>query len=276
MHQAHGPVQADVKYLAGYVSVSFRGLVRSLTVESRLQELEVNIAKLVKEEAVRSSGCVGKFVVLEGLVGFLGTSRKFGKDPAVLPGKWLVQPQAAWELEVVAKIHQPKARCVPDLVAEMPVTNHTVDVQIHISALKSVCQKAEAESVSTALWDAVRKVRCLSLLSLLDLFIRKISFVKFLLQIFQGDSINDLERINHVTKTLGHLSTVRISHHGMQVDRVERKLAGEADGHHDHSCHPEEKDVMTCLKERSREEGIKVVIVLDVRPAKHGEWEEAR
>mmetsp|Transcript_49822 Transcript_49822/g.153860 ORF Transcript_49822/g.153860 Transcript_49822/m.153860 type:complete len:1584 (+) Transcript_49822:1327-6078(+) len=61
----------------------------------------------------------------------------------------------------------------------------------------------------------------------------------------------------------------------MEVDRVEWKLPGEADRHHNHPGNPEEQYVMTCLKQRGREEGVEVVVALGVGPAEDGEGEEA-
>ena len=44
------------------------------------------------------------------------------------------------------------------------------------------------------------------------------------MQAFQGDAFDNLEGVDDVAKALGHLPTMRISHHAMQVHRVERQL----------------------------------------------------
>lgn len=59
----------------------------------------------------------------------------------------------------------------------------------------------------------------------------------------------------------------------MKEDGVERKLVGEAEGHHNHAGDPEEKDVATRLKQITWEECFHVVSLL--RPAHRREWEEA-
>jgi hypothetical protein len=41
----------------------------------------------------------------------------------------------------------------------------------------------------------------------------------------------------------GHFLTAGIAHQTMHIHGVERYLAGEVRGHHDHACHPEENDV---------------------------------
>lgn len=52
---------------------------------------------------------------------------------------------------------------VPQLVAEMPVADHAVDVQVDVTALSGVCQQAEAKGIGATLWDSVREIELLAL-----------------------------------------------------------------------------------------------------------------
>mmetsp|Transcript_65894 Transcript_65894/g.106266 ORF Transcript_65894/g.106266 Transcript_65894/m.106266 type:complete len:493 (+) Transcript_65894:1308-2786(+) len=61
----------------------------------------------------------------------------------------------------------------------------------------------------------------------------------------------------------------------MQVDRVERQLAQQPDGHHDHPGDPEEQNVMPGLQQRRGEKGIEV-LVLAVGPPHSRERPETR
>ena len=44
----------------------------------------------------------------------------------------------------VSKVHQTKSGGVPDLVAKMSITHHTIDVQVYIASLKSIGQQTKA------------------------------------------------------------------------------------------------------------------------------------
>lgn len=44
-------------------------------------------------------------------------------------------------------------------------------------------------------------------------------------QFFKRDALNDVQRIDDVAETLGHLTTGLIAHHRMQQDLLERYLA---------------------------------------------------
>lgn len=59
----------------------------------------------------------------------------------------------------------------------------------------------------------------------------------------------------------------------MQEDLLEGDLAGEPNRHHDHSCDPEEEDIVAGLEQLVREERLEVW-VLCVRPLQGREGEE--
>ena len=41
----------------------------------------------------------------------------------------------------------------------------------------------------------------------------------------QRDALDDVQGVDHVAQTLGHLAAMRVPHHVVQVHRVERHLA---------------------------------------------------
>mmetsp|Transcript_14427 Transcript_14427/g.45442 ORF Transcript_14427/g.45442 Transcript_14427/m.45442 type:complete len:211 (+) Transcript_14427:530-1162(+) len=130
VHEPEGPVQASVEHLTRHLPVSSRLVARSLTIETRLQQFEVDVAKFVEEEAVCGRCGAGKFVLLESLVCLLGAGAEPREDPAILPSKGRVHSQSTGEAVVLTKIRKAKARGVPDLVAEMPITHDAVDVEV--------------------------------------------------------------------------------------------------------------------------------------------------
>ncbi len=66
----------------------------------------------------------------------------------------------------VTHISQGKFDGIPDLVAKLAVAYHSLDVQVDIAPLDSVCKEAEPKSIGATLGDALRKVLLLSRLGL--------------------------------------------------------------------------------------------------------------
>mmetsp|Transcript_68897 Transcript_68897/g.175064 ORF Transcript_68897/g.175064 Transcript_68897/m.175064 type:complete len:276 (+) Transcript_68897:941-1768(+) len=275
MQKSHRPIQADVQHLPRHLPVLHGLIALGLRIEAGLQQLQVDITQLVQEEAVRGRGRGRELIVLHGLVGLVRADAQPREDPPILPGKGRAQAQRAAELEVLAEVGEAEASGVPDLVAEVPVAHHTVNVQIHILALRGVCQETKPQSIRTALRDAVGVVCGLTLLGLLDLLLGQVALVELQVQLFELDALDDLNGVNDVAQALGHLAAVRVADHGVQVNGLEGQLARQADRHHDHACHPEEEDVVAGLQERGREEGLEVVVTLGVGPAEDREGEQA-
>ena len=112
--------------------------IAGFTIEARLQELQVHIAKLIEEETVGGCGGIGKLVLLQTFIGLLSTEGKSGEDPAILPSQGEVRTQCTWEGELIAEVHQAKSGGIPHFVAEMSISHHTIDVQVHIPSLESI------------------------------------------------------------------------------------------------------------------------------------------
>mmetsp|Transcript_38932 Transcript_38932/g.105434 ORF Transcript_38932/g.105434 Transcript_38932/m.105434 type:complete len:282 (+) Transcript_38932:607-1452(+) len=249
VHEPHRPIEADVQHLSRHLAVGLGLLVLAFAVEAGLQQLEIDVAEFVEEEAVGCRGGVGKLVLLKRLVGLLGAEAEPRQDPPVLPGQGRHRREGAGEAEVVAEVAEAEARGVPDLVAEVAVPDHSVDVEVYVPSLQRVGQQAEAQGVRTALRDAVGEVLLLALLGLLDLLVGEVPLMEFVLQGIKGDALNHLDGVDHIAQALGHLAPMGVTHHGMQVDRGEGQLPRQADRHHDHSRYPEEQDVVTSLQQ---------------------------
>lgn len=138
MHQAHGPIEAHVQNMPCHLSILQDLFICSFTIEARLQELQVHIAKLIEEKTVGGCGGIGKLILLQTFIGLLSTEGKSGEDPPILPSQGKVRTQCAWESEIVAKVHQAKSGGIPHFVAEMAISHHTIDVQVHIPSLESI------------------------------------------------------------------------------------------------------------------------------------------
>jgi hypothetical protein len=59
-------------------------------------------------------------------------------------------------------------------------------------------------------------------------------------QPLQADALDHVQRVDHVAQRLRHLAPVRVAHHRVQVDLLERHLARQLEAHHDHARDPEE------------------------------------
>ena len=77
--------------------------------------------------------------------------------------------------------------------------------------------------------------------------------------------VDEHERVESVARGLGHLATLGVTHHAVDDDVVERRIAGEMGPHHHHAGDPEEDDVETGDEGRCRVERFQVIRL--VRPS---------
>ncbi len=148
------------------------------------------------------------------------------------------------ETAVVAfAVHQHEAGGVPQLVAEVAVALATREIKIDVAAERGHRRHREAQRVGAERGDAVRKF-------LAGLFLDGCSLLRVHQtggalgdQRIQINAIDDIDRVERVALALGHLLSFGIAHEAVHVDGVERHLAGEVGGHHDHPRDPEEDDV---------------------------------
>ena len=62
-------------------------------------------------------------------------------------------------------------------------------------------------------------------------------------QSIQSDTVDHVQRVEHIALGFGHFLAVIIAHQTMHIDFLEGHLVGELQCHHDHPRHPEEDDV---------------------------------
>ena len=55
--------------------------------------------------------------------------------------------------------------------------------------------------------------------------------------------VDPVQRVDAVALGLAHLLAFRVADQAVHIDVLERDLAGDVLGHHDHARHPEEDDV---------------------------------
>ena len=106
------------------------------------------------------------------------------------------------------------------------------------------------QRVSTALRDTFREVLLLARLRLRDLTLVKVSFIQPLVERFETETLDNIDRVNDVSEGLAHLSSVGITNHSMTVNLFERHFACEVNTKQDHTRHPEEDNVPTGFQDR--------------------------
>jgi hypothetical protein len=85
----------------------------------------------------------------------------------------------------------------------------------------------------------------------------------------QRDAVDQVHRVEHIAFGLGHLLALGVAHQAVDVDVLERHLAGEVLGHHDHPGDPEEDDVVAGDQHRGGQEEVLLQRLLG--PAQGGE-----
>eukprot|EP00123_Amoebidium_parasiticum_P018833 comp24297_c0_seq1/m.45554 comp24297_c0_seq1/g.45554 ORF comp24297_c0_seq1/g.45554 comp24297_c0_seq1/m.45554 type:complete len:453 (+) comp24297_c0_seq1:672-2030(+) len=240
-----------------------------------LDRLQVDVAEVVEPEVVDGLGDGRERVTGHVLVDPRHGRRQPRQDPPVQqrvarPGPLLGRRG----LEAGGQAHEGKAGGVPQLVAEVAVAHDAVDVQVCVLAGHGVGHQGKAQRIRAALGDACRVVVLLAPLGLLDLPGVQVALQQLGVQAVQADAVDHVHGVHHVAQGLAHLAPVRIADQRMQVHLREGQVAHEAQAHHDHSCHPEEQDVVPRLQQLPRIEPLEVVSLLG--PAKDAEGEQAR
>lgn len=70
---------------------------------------------------------------------------------------------------------------------------------------------------------------------------------------FDVDTVDQVDRIQRIAFGLGHFLAAGIPDKAVDVNGLERYLAGEVQGHHDHAGDPEENDVEAGYQHRRRQ-----------------------
>ena len=147
------------------------------------------------------------------------------------------------------------------------------------------------QRVSTALRDTFREVLLLARLRLRDLTLVKVSFIQPLVERFETETLDNIDRVNDVSEGLAHFPPVSITNHGMAENFFERHLSSQVNTEQDHASNPEEEDVPPGLKHGRRIELAEVGSLLRwyqntdgvgngltylIGPAHDTEWPETR
>lgn len=148
------------------------------------------------------------------------------------------------EFLVTHKVHQRKFSGIPQLIAEEPIAEHSIYIQIDIASLGVVRAQRKTHCIRTALRDAGGEVTFLAGNRSVNFLFVQIRIIKLLVQILQRDSANHVHRINNVTERLGHFTAVCIAHHWMQKHLFERQLAEQLLTEEHHTGDPKENDVV--------------------------------
>ena len=148
-------------------------------------------------------------------------------------------------------IHQHKTGCIPEFIAEVPIPLDATHIKLDITPCGSERGKGKAKRVASislnAFWKFLAGPRINFLCHLgLHQAARPLGD-----QRIKRDTIDDIERVQHIALGFGHLLAICIPDKTMNVDRFEGHLRcavgmlHEMHGHHDHPGDPEKNDVET-------------------------------
>ena len=162
-------------------------------------------------------------------------------------------------------VHQHKARGVPELVAKVAVTLAALGVKVDAAAQAGQRGKGKAQRVGAVGGNAGGEFFFCVLAHLR----RGLGLAQALRALVQQRgqlyAVDQVHRVKHIALGLAHFFALRILHQAVNVDVLERHLAGEVRGHHDHPGDPEKDDVVACDQHAGRQEKIQLFCFL--RPA---------
>ena len=101
-------------------------------------------------------------------------------------------------LEVVGEVLEREANGVPELVAELSVSNDSLDVEVD-AALDHVVEEGESESVSAALRDTRWEVLGFGNDRLLDFTLWEVGVGQLLEKDIESAAVHDLERVDDIS-----------------------------------------------------------------------------
>ena len=248
MKQSQTSLESNPK--SGLGGPSAVGVGLTFVLDHRLDQLKVDITKVVNPELVGCLLSIAELVVLEVRLNGIDFVHELGYHKFVSDGHLptrheLFKKTGSW-LEVGDKLES-KASGIPKLVAEHSVTNNALDIKVDIAALNSVCEKSESESIGSTFRDTIGKVGSLILLGLGNFLRWKVAAVELGQKRLESATIDHLEGIDDVSERLGHLAPILVSDHCVQVHSIEGELVGELETHHNHPRDPEEQNVKAGL-----------------------------
>ena len=203
-----------------------------LAVEAGLGQLDIPVAVAVPDEVVYLAGGDAQLVVIHIVADLTDNAVELGEDPLILDLKLFGQLVA-----VDGEVHHHKARCVPELVAEVAHGFALLNVEAHVVSGRVAGDEVEAQRVRAV-------------------------------------GLDHFERINAVAEGLGHLASLTVAHKAVNKDGLERLLLHLLHAGEDHSRDPEEDDIIARDHDAR---GVPIVEVGGLfRPAHRGERPERR
>src|SRR5471030_189946 len=244
--------------------------------QHRLGEFQVPVAILVPDELVQGlcRQVEAELVELTGHFGF--GALQLRDDPAIRQGQFVGFAVLAAVFALVQNI----ARSVPDLVAEVAIAFDAAHVELDVTTGGRQRAESEAQSVGAVAGDAVGELVAGLLLDLLRQFRLHQAVDAFVHQVFQLDTVDDVQRVQDVALGLGHLLAQAIAYQTVNINGLERNLRRavfvlhQVHGHHDHPGNQEENDVETGHQHVGGVEFLQELGLL--RPAERGEGPQAR
>ena len=160
-------------------------------------------------------------------------------------------------------------RCIPDLIAEVPVAFHSTDIEFDVAPRRSQRVKGVTQCVGAISGNAVWKLFASRLFNFggqLRLHEMGSTFGDERLEL---DTVDEINRVQHIALGLGHLLSFPVAHQSMHVHGMEGHLFHEMQRHHDHARDPKEDDVETRHQDGRRVKSGEIIII--VWPAQRGE-----
>lgn len=149
-----------------------------------------------------------------------------------------------------------------------------LDIKVDVTTSSRSIDHCEAESIGTALGNAIGESGLLVLGCLLNLAGVEVAELELRVQLIQLNTRDDIERINDVAQTLGHLAALGVTDQTVAEDLTEGDLASHLQAKHDHASNPEEQNIPASLQNGCGEQRLQVVGLLG--PTEGAEGPETR
>lgn len=150
------------------------------------------------------------------------------------------------------KLQHRKLGSIPKLIAELAIPLNTKDLQIDVASSRRIRTQRKAERIRPTLRYTLGEIFLLPLLRFGDLFFVQIAIKQFDMQVFERETLDDVDWVDHVSERFRHFSAMCVADHGVAEDFGEGHSVCEAETEHDHSCDPEEQNVPSCLQHGGR------------------------
>ncbi len=207
------------------------GLLGVAGVQAGLCDLDEPVAVDVPDKAVDLGSGQTHLIVVEVVGHGTGHLIQLGEHPLVAHVQLFLAGQT--RLKVLRQVHQHKAGSVPQLIGKVAGSLHLLFDIAHVVARSGAVHQRKAQGVCAVLG-------------------------------------NDLQRVDAVAQTLGHLAALTVAHDTVDADSAEGCLAGVFQTGEDHAGDPEGDDIVTGDEGGGGVEILEVFALL-IGPAQGGE-----